>query len=108
MSNKHDTVDSVKTGGTVQQQPLPAVVVVSPQASSTIDYRELHVGKLIGSGEFAGKSFAFESLLPDQLLIFVSSTEVYEGLYRKARVAIKVLKEPNSAALFLHEADIMR
>jgi hypothetical protein len=38
-------------------------------------------------------------------LIFV---EVYEGTYRKSRVAIKVLKEPNSAALFLREADIMR
>jgi hypothetical protein len=34
--------------------------------------------------------------------------EVYEGTYRKARVAIKVLKEPTSASLFLHEADIMR
>jgi hypothetical protein len=34
--------------------------------------------------------------------------EVYEGIYRKARVAIKVLKEPASASLFLHEADIMR
>jgi hypothetical protein len=34
--------------------------------------------------------------------------EVYEGIYRKSRVAIKVLKESNSAALFLHEADIMR
>ena len=90
------------------QQPLPPVVVVSPQASSTIDYRELHVGKLIGSGEFAGKpSPSFQSPMPDRR-ICVSSTEVYEGLYRKARVAIKVLKEPNSAALFLHEADIMR
>ncbi|CAF4438912.1 unnamed protein product, partial [Adineta steineri] len=37
---------------TPEQQPLP-VVIVSSQISSTIDYRELHVGKLIGSGEFA-------------------------------------------------------
>lgn len=86
LSNKLDTVDSVKMGGS-NQQHLPSVVVIAPQTSSTIDYRELHVGKLIGSGEFA---------------------EVYEGTYRKARVAIKVLKEPSSAALFLHEADIMR
>ncbi|CAF1487373.1 unnamed protein product [Adineta steineri] len=89
LNNKQDTVDSIKIGGTVQQQqqqqPLP-VVIVSSQISSTIDYRELHVGKLIGSGEFA---------------------EVYEGTYRKVRVAIKSLKEPTSAALFLHEADIM-
>jgi len=34
--------------------------------------------------------------------------EVYEGTYRKSRVAIKILKDPTSAALFLHEADIMR
>jgi len=34
--------------------------------------------------------------------------EVYEGTYRKARVAIKILKEATSAPLFLHEADIMR
>jgi hypothetical protein len=54
LNNKQDTVDSIKTGGTVQQQPSP-VVIVSSQTSSTIDYRELHVGKLIGSGEFAGK-----------------------------------------------------
>jgi hypothetical protein len=26
----------------------------SPQVSSTIDYKELQIGKLIGSGEFAG------------------------------------------------------
>jgi len=84
LNNRQDTVDSIKSGGTVQQPP--PVVVVSPQTSSTIDYRELHVGKLIGSGEFA---------------------EVYEGTYRKVRVAIKILKESNSAALFLHEADIM-
>jgi len=37
-----------------------------------------------------------------------SIAEVYEGTYRKSRVAIKVLKEPTSASLFLHEADIMR
>jgi c-src tyrosine kinase len=87
LNNKQDTVDSIKTGGTVQPPPPPPpVVIVSSQTSSTIDYRELYVGKLIGSGEFA---------------------EVYEGTYRKARVAIKVLKEPTSASLFLHEADIM-
>ncbi len=38
----------------------------------------------------------------------IDFVEVYEGIYRKSRVAIKVLKEPNSAALFLREADIMR
>ncbi len=60
LNNKQDTVDSIKTGGTVQQPPPPPpppVVIVSPQTSSTIDCRELHVGKLIGSGEFAGKSY---------------------------------------------------
>ncbi len=55
MNNKQDTVDSIKTGVTVQSPP--PVVIVSPQTSSTIDYRELHVGKLIGSGEFAGKLY---------------------------------------------------
>ena len=34
--------------------------------------------------------------------------EVYEGIYRKSRVAIKILKEANSTALFLREAEIMR
>jgi hypothetical protein len=55
LNNKQDTVDSIKTGVTVQSPP--PVVIVSPQTSSTIDYRELHVGKLIGSGEFAGKLY---------------------------------------------------
>ena len=114
MNNKHDTVDSIKPGGTVQQQqPPPPVVVVSPQASSTIDYKELHVGKLIGSGEFAGKSlfslqFFIRYFIEDSVLIYFLYIEVYEGTCRKARVAIKILKEPNLAALFLHEADIMR
>ncbi len=54
MNNKQDTVDSIKIGGTVHHQPPPAVVIVSSQTSSNIDYRELYVGKLIGSGEFAG------------------------------------------------------
>ncbi len=55
-----------------------------------------------------------ENLLVNFITIFdkekymISFLEVYEGTYRKARVAIKVLKEPTSAALFLHEADIMR
>jgi len=62
LNNKQDTVDSIRTGGTVQQQPSP-VVLVSPQTSSTIDYRELHVGKLIGSGEFAGKLYSQSFLL---------------------------------------------
>ncbi len=58
MNNKQDTVDSIKIGGTVQSSPPPPpVVIVSPQTSSTIDYRELYVGKLIGSGEFAGKLY---------------------------------------------------
>ncbi len=56
MNNKQDTVDSIRIGGGTVQQP-PPVVVVSPQTSSTIDYRELHVGKVIGSGEFAGKFY---------------------------------------------------
>ncbi|CAF0776350.1 unnamed protein product [Didymodactylos carnosus] len=63
---------------------IPPISTLLPE--SIIDYRELTVGKTIGSGEFA---------------------EVYEGTYRKTRVAIKVLKESNSAALFLREADIM-
>jgi hypothetical protein len=54
LNNKQDTVDSIKIGGTVHHQPPPAVVIVSSQTSSNIDYRELYVGKLIGSGEFAG------------------------------------------------------
>ncbi len=54
MNNTQDTIDSIRIGGTVQQSP-PPVIIISPQTSSTIDYRELHVGKLIGSGEFAGK-----------------------------------------------------
>ncbi|CAF0961771.1 unnamed protein product [Rotaria magnacalcarata] len=86
LNNKQDTVDSIKIGGTVQQQQTSPVVVIPSQTSSTIDCRELYLGKLIGSGEFA---------------------EVYEGTYRKVRVAIKVLKEATSAALFRHEADIM-
>jgi len=57
LNNKQDTVDSIKIGGTVQSSPPPSVVIVSPQTSSTIDYRELYVGKLIGSGEFAGKLY---------------------------------------------------
>ena len=103
LNNQQDTVDSMKTGGTVHQLPPSSAVTLSPQTSSTIDYRELYVGKLIGSGEFAGKS------LPHPLqYIHHFLPEVYEGTYRKSRVAIKVLKEAASASLFLHEADIMR
>jgi hypothetical protein len=40
--------------------------------------------------------------------LFLFVVEVYEGIYRKYRVAIKVLKEANSATFFLREADIMR
>jgi len=58
LSNKHDTVDSIKTSMNGQQ--IPPVVIIAPQTSSTIDYRELHLGKLVGSGEFAGK---FERIL---------------------------------------------
>lgn len=54
LNNKQDTVDSIKIGGTVQP-PTPSVAVIPSQTSSTIDYRELYLGKLIGSGEFAGK-----------------------------------------------------
>ncbi|CAF5141396.1 unnamed protein product, partial [Rotaria sp. Silwood1] len=35
------------------------------------------------------------------------SVEVYEGIYKKSRVAIKILKESNSVTSFLHEANIM-
>ncbi len=106
MNNKQDTVDSIRTGGTVQPPPPPAVVIVSSQTSSTIDYRELYLGKLVGSGEFAGNEHITKTKII--LLNFFLLLEVYEGTYRKARVAIKVLKEPTSASLFLHEADIMR
>ncbi|CAF0911919.1 unnamed protein product, partial [Didymodactylos carnosus] len=75
MNGVCDSIDSV---------PLTSSLL--PPTQSTIEYKDLTIGKIIGSGEFA---------------------EVYEGTYRKSRVAIKVLKEPNSAALFLHEADIM-
>ncbi len=68
MNNKQDTVDSIKTGGTVQPPPPPPpVVIVSSQTSSTIDYRELYVGKLIGSGEFAGN----ESMINENYFIFL-------------------------------------
>ncbi|CAF5208944.1 unnamed protein product, partial [Rotaria magnacalcarata] len=53
LNNKQDTVDSIKIGGTVQQQQTSPVVVIPSQTSSTIDCRELYLGKLIGSGEFA-------------------------------------------------------
>ncbi|CAF0801007.1 unnamed protein product [Rotaria sordida] len=81
LNNKHDTIVSMKIGKTVSP-----VASVSPEVSSTIYYNELQILKLVGSGEFA---------------------EVYEGTYRKSRVAVKMLKEPNSATSFLHEADIM-
>jgi hypothetical protein len=42
----------------MQKLVLP-VMSVSPQTSSTIDYRELQIGKLIGSGEFAGEEDFF-------------------------------------------------
>lgn len=103
LNNQQDTVDSMKIGGTVHQLPPSSAVILSPQTSSTIDYRELYVGKLIGSGEFAGK-FLFTFIAIHSLFF----PEVYEGTYRKSRVAIKVLKEAASASLFLHEADIMR
>ncbi|CAF2457774.1 unnamed protein product [Rotaria sp. Silwood2] len=81
LSNKRDTIDSMK----IEKIVPPTVTVLSP-TSSMIDYNELQIGKLVGSGEFA---------------------EVYEGTYRKSRVAVKILKEPNSTTNFLHEADIM-
>ncbi len=38
----------------------PSVMMATPQVSSNIDYKELQIGKLVGSGEFAGlKEFFF-------------------------------------------------
>jgi hypothetical protein len=54
LSDKHDRIDSVR----IQKSGSP-VVNVSAQVSSTIDYRELQIGKLVGSGEFAGKYISF-------------------------------------------------
>ncbi|CAF1971725.1 unnamed protein product [Rotaria magnacalcarata] len=82
LSNKRDTIDSVK----IEKSVSTTVPLVLPSNSPIIDYAELYIGKLVGSGEFA---------------------EVYEGIYRKSRVAIKILKEPKSTVRFLHEADIM-
>lgn len=45
---------------------------------------------------------------PLRYIRYSFSPEVYEGTYRKSRVAVKVLKDAASASLFLHEADIMR
>ena len=49
-----------------------------------------------------------KSLNTCSIIDIVLIVEVYEGTYRKTRVAIKILKESNSAELFLHEASIMR
>ena len=89
LSNRHDTVDAIRTGETNRQtSPLPSQSMLIPShVSSRIDFQELQIGKVVGTGEFA---------------------EVYEGTYRNGRVAIKLLKEPNSFQLLLHEADIMR
>ena len=58
MNNKQDTVDSIKIEETILHHAPPVVLASSP-TSSTIDYRELFLGKLIGSGEFAGKLYFF-------------------------------------------------
>jgi hypothetical protein len=50
LSNKQDTPDSIRI-----QKTGPAVMSVTPQLSSVIDYKELQIGKLVGSGEFAGE-----------------------------------------------------
>ena len=47
-----------------------------------------------------------ECIINSSYLFYI--IDVHEGTYRKVRVAIKVLKEATSAALFRHEADIMR
>ncbi len=65
LSNKQDTIDSSK----MQKLVLP-VMTVLPQTSSTIDYKELQIGKLIGSGEFAGEEdlFFFLSMIISDVL----------------------------------------
>jgi hypothetical protein len=49
LNNKHDTTDSIKI-----QKTVPSGAGVLPQITSIIDYKELQIGKLVGSGEFAG------------------------------------------------------
>jgi len=49
LSNKHDVIDSIKI-----QKTAPPVTITSIQPPITIDYKELQIGKLVGSGEFAG------------------------------------------------------
>jgi len=45
LSTKQDATDSIRT-----QKQLPSIA----QISLKIDYKELQIGKLVGSGEFAG------------------------------------------------------
>lgn len=86
LNNRYDTVDAMRTGE-INRQSSPSNNTFPPPLSSLIDFKELQIGKVVGTGEFA---------------------EVYEGTYRNGRVAIKVLKEPTSYQLFLHEAEIMK
>ena len=101
MSHKQDKTDSVQV-----QKSTPTVIMATAQFSSTIDYKELQIGKLVGSGEFAGWFNVFIDINRGFFCLII--IEVYEGIYRKSRVAIKILKEANSSALFLREAEIMR
>ena len=78
----------MKTGEINRQtSPMTSTIVIPSHVTSQIRFQDLQMGKVVGTGEFA---------------------EVYEGIYRNTHVAIKILKEPNSYQLLLHEADIMR
>ena len=105
LNNRYDTVDAMRTGE-INRQSSPSHNTIPSPLSSLIDFKELQMGKVVGTGEFAGRVLMFFSMK----IIFTMEcfSEVYEGTYRNGRVAIKVLKEPTSYQLFLHEAEIMK